>query len=136
MLDREGSGDDTRREDIETNIENRLAANGWEKRSAAIVVDPELEIWTWSDSPEVPQALGWTTGFPDFKEWLVSEGHLRPGDVKPHRPKEAVHAVLRHTRKRRSSSIFHQIAANVSFQRCTDPAFEKFRSVLQGWFPS
>jgi hypothetical protein len=30
-----------------------LFTSGWENRAAAVVLDPELEIWVWSDSPEV-----------------------------------------------------------------------------------
>lgn len=135
MLDREGCGDPARREEIEADIEGRLAVNGWSQRCAAIALDPELEVWAWSDSPHVPRALGWDGTPEEFKDWLANEGRFASGDPKPRRPKETLDAVLRRTQKRRSSAIFLEIASKVSFERCTDPAFEKLQSVLRGWFP-
>ena len=43
VLDREGCGSQNQSEVIEVEIENRLRINGWENRSAAICIDPELE---------------------------------------------------------------------------------------------
>jgi hypothetical protein len=67
MLDREGSGVEAclSAEEMEDNIEDRLMRNGWrtsagEQRAAAIVLDPELEIWVWSQSPHVACVLGLT----------------------------------------------------------------------------
>jgi hypothetical protein len=83
----------------------------------------------------VPRALGWDGTPEEFKDWLANEGRFASGDPKPRRPKETLDAVLRRTQKRRSSAIFLEIASKVSFERCTDPAFEKLQSVLRGWFP-
>ena len=59
LLDREGSGRESRsRLELEEDLEGRLATE-WSERSAVVVIDPELEIWLWSDSPEVDAVLGW-----------------------------------------------------------------------------
>ena len=44
-------------EKIEEKIQDDLNENGWEGRSAVIVIDPELEIWVWSTSPHVPEVI-------------------------------------------------------------------------------
>lgn len=135
MLDRDGCGrENLSRESLEEDLEGRLSKAGWQDRAAAIVLDPELEIWVWSDSPEVDSALGWATKRPGLREWLCSEGYLAGGETKPNRPKEAVVRALRISRKSRSSSLYLQLAECVSTQRCSDPAFVKFKTMLQRWF--
>ncbi len=136
LFDREGSGREERsREDLEQDLEQRLASAGWGDRAAAVVVDPELEIWIWSDSPHVDEVLGWKNRSPALRSWLVEAGFLAEGELKPERPKEAVEKALRLARKARSSSRYRQLAERVSFQRCEDLAFQKLKRVLQGWFP-
>ena len=51
-------------ENLETEAEQRLSSSGWDDRAVAIVLDPELEIWVWSDSPEVDDVLGWRGRIP------------------------------------------------------------------------
>jgi hypothetical protein len=123
------------REDLERLVETRLAQNGWADRSAAVVIDPELEVWVWSDSPHVPTALRWSGDQASLREWLVGKGYLQEGQAKPQRPKKAVEDVLKLSGTPRSSSIYREIAGQVSFQRCTDPALVKLRTVLKQWFP-
>jgi len=135
VFDREGCGRIEPRETIEKEVEARLAANGWANRSAAVVIDPELEAWVWSDSPHVQTALRWTKGRPQLEEWLVQKGYRHPEQQKPHQPKKAVEDLLRLSKTPRSSSIYRELAEQVSFQRCTDPAFLKLRQVLKQWFP-
>ena len=135
MFDRHGSGRDiASREEIETAVERQLAINGWKERSAAIVCDPELEIWVWSDSPEVEEVLGWRGKQPTLGEWLVAEGHCNAGTAKPGDPKEAMRQSLRAVGKSPSASQFRDLAGRVGFARCTDPAFLKFKQTLQLWF--
>jgi len=135
MLDREGSGrEGLPREELEAEIEQRLSTSGWGERAAAIVLDPELEIWVWSDSPEVDAALGWSGRTPSLAAWLVSQGYRVPGQHKPQEPKKAMEEALRIARKQRSSAIYLRLAQRVSIQRCADPAFTKFKTVLQRWF--
>jgi hypothetical protein len=135
VFDREGCGRDKSREALEEEVEARLAANGWANRCAAVVIDPVLEAWVWSDSPHVLTALGWTRGRAELEEWLTQEGFLHAGLQKPQQPKKAVEKLLRLSKTPYSSSIFRGLAEQVSFQRCNDPAFLKLKQVLRRWFP-
>lgn len=140
LFDREGCGrEEALREELEGEVERLLADHGWKDRCAAVVFDPELEIWMWSDSPQVDVVLGWTDRSPDLRAWLEEQGFLSSGSFKPSRPKEAVEAVLRLTGRatgtRRSSALYAELAARVGLTRCTDPAFAKLRSMLLEWFP-
>jgi hypothetical protein len=135
MLDREGCGRETLSpEELEQQAEAELAGSGWPGRAAAVVLDPELEIWVWSDSPHVDAQIGWS-GQPALREWLREAGFLEPQQVKPARPKEALEAALRKMRKPRSAALFRTLADKVSLSRCTDRAFLKLKATLQTWFP-
>ncbi|NJL28558.1 MAG: hypothetical protein HC897_12045 [Thermoanaerobaculia bacterium] len=98
------------------------------------MLDPELEAWLWSDSPHVDSVLGWKDRNPTLRAWLAEQGFLVEGAAKPSQPKEAVEKALRVVRKPRSSALYRQLAERVSFERCTDPAFARFKDVLRGWF--
>jgi len=136
VFDRVGCGSDLSRERLEEEVKTRLVQSGWDEDAcAAIVIDPLLEAWFWSDSPHVLNALRWTRGRAELVEWLTREGFLHPGLQKPEQPKEAVEKLLRLSRTPYSSSIFRELAEQVSFQRCNDPAFLKLKQVLRQWFP-
>lgn len=136
MFDREGSGrEDLDATELETRLEGELQANGWQDRGAVVVLDPELEIWVWSDSPEVDRSLGWSGRLPSVRDWLVEEQFLKQRDLKPERPKEAFRHALQHVRKPPSPAIFSELARSVSVNRCTDRAFQKFTHTLSSWFP-
>lgn len=136
VFDREGCGVLGRsRAELENQLEGQLSQAGWGDRAAVTVLDPELEIWVWSDSPEVARVLGWQNTNPDLWSWLITEGFVQSPGSKPSRPKEAVEAAIRRSRKRRSSSLYFELAHRVSVRRCTDPAFAKFRTTLKTWFP-
>jgi hypothetical protein len=135
MFDREGCGREMlSAEELERQAEAELVAKGWPDRAAVIVLDPELEIWVWSDSPHVDAQIGWS-GQPGLRDWLRGAGFLQAGQVKPARPKEALEAALRKSRKARSATLFRALAEKVSLSRCTDRAFLKLKSTLQTWFP-
>jgi hypothetical protein len=137
LMDREGGGAQVERQPravLERKIEQHLSTNGWKGRAAAIVIDPEIEIWVWSRVPEVEAALGWTSRSPGLWEWAEAKGFLRAGQAKPVRPKEAMEAALTQVHKPRSSMIYRQLAENVNFAGCTDPAFLKLRQTLGNWF--
>ena len=135
VFDRDGSGrEDLTRDQIEALVERRLAQNGWEQRAAAVVIDPELERWVWADSSEVDRVLGWSGHTPGLHQWLRREGHLRPSQLKPERPKEALRAALRSVGKPPSSSLFEQLARCLPLNQCQDPAFAKLVEVLRIWF--
>jgi hypothetical protein len=135
MFDREGCGrEDLTREELEQAVEARLAQNGWDDRAVAVVLDPELEVWVWTDSPHVDAALGWEGQDQTLRAWLMQNGFAFTEREKPIHPKEAVEKVLRLVRKPRSSSIYQQMASGVNFGACVDQAFAKFRATLRLWF--
>lgn len=135
MFDREGCGHEhLTRTDLESDVEARLAATGWDARACCIVFDPELEIWVWSDSPHVAQILGWPNRETELRELLKQKSYFVAQESKPSHPKEAVEAALKQARIPRSSSLYQQLATQVSFRRCTDAAFLKFKATLQTWF--
>ena len=137
MFDREGCGQETvTRAQLESSVETQLSQSGWQNRATVIVFDPELEVWVWSDSPHVDEALGWSGRQPDLRTWLVTVGCSVNKTAKPARPKEAVCKALKLARKPRSSSTYLQLAERVSLARCVDPAFHKFTTTLLRWFPS
>jgi hypothetical protein len=135
IFDREGSGkDECSRAELEAEVEQRLRLSGWQDRAAAVVIDPELEIWVWSDSPVVDDVLGWSGRTPRLGQWLQIEGYFQRDQRKPNRPKEAMERAMRIVRRSRSSAIFRELAERVSVNRCLDPAFLKLKTVLQTWF--
>jgi len=137
MFDRQGCGAEGQtREALEQAVTRALSSAGWGDRAAALVLDPELEAWVWSDSPHVSRCLGWEGREPDLRTWLRKEALWPEADLKPADPKAAVEAALRAVCKPRSSAIYDELARNVSFQRCSDPAFLKLRAVLTAWFPA
>ena len=119
--------------EIAAKVQSDLDGNGWRNRSAVIVVDPELEIWVWSDSPHVPQMLDsdWAT----IRAFAQAQGYWNAGLAKPTQPKALLDDLLYHANRHRSSALFTQLARVVSVERCQDPSFARFRSVLQEWFP-
>lgn len=135
IFDREGSGrEQISREALESEIEQHLSGSGWDDRATAIVIDPELENWVWSDSACVDNCLGWFEEEPDLRTWLQRKGFLEEGQIKPHRPKEAVEEALRFVSKPRSSAIYYDLAKQTPFENCIDSAFNKLRIVLRNWF--
>lgn len=137
VFDRHGCGNEGQsRVALEEDVEERLRRNGWANRSAAIVLDPELEAWVWSDSPEVDRVLGWAGKQPDLRTWLREEGLWSDDASKPSDPKQAMRSAQRHARQPASAAVYRQLAQSVGVERCTDPAFEKLRATLQRWFPA
>lgn len=135
MLDCEGSGRESLgRAEMERDLTARLSPD-WGEHAAALVLDPELEVWLWSGSPHVDHALGWAGRTPDLRTWMVKDGLLGANEVKPDRPKEAVEKALRVARKPRSSALYRKLAERVSLRTCQDVAFTRFGEILRGWFP-
>lgn len=136
MFDHEGSGrEKLEREQLERQVEQQLENNGWDGRCAALVLQPELEIWVWTDSAVLDQVIGWTGRSVLVRDWLRARGFTMNASGKPDRPKEALREALREVRKPVSASLFAQLAAGAGLERCVDPGFHKFRRTLQRWFP-
>lgn len=136
VFDRDGSGATASAAAIEVAVRGRLAASGWDGRADAIVIDPELEVWVWSNSPKVDEALFWSGRKPGLRPWLRSLDLWPAGLPKPPQPKETVLRVLRETGIPPSSSIYGKLATTVSVERCVDPAFGRLKERLRDWFPS
>ncbi len=69
-----------------------------------------------------------------MRRFLIGQGFLTASQTKPDRPKEAMEAILRVNKKARSSSIYRQLAEEVSLDHCRDPSFLKLRELLSAWF--
>jgi hypothetical protein len=120
IFDREGCGKEhLSPTELADQVESALERKGWTRRhTTAIILDPELEIWVWSDSPEVDVVLGWQGRDPNLRAWLATNQYIVANIAKPQRPKEAMQAALRQVRQARSSSLFQRLAETVSFDRC------------------
>ena len=135
VFDHQGCGSKAPREKIQQEVELGLERNGWQGRSKAIVIAPELESWVWSPTGDVARALGWGRDFDQLRAWLEDAG-LWPGrKSKPTDPKEATRQALRRNRKVLSSALFKKLATSVRFDGCHDPAFNELLTILQTWFP-
>jgi hypothetical protein len=136
VFDHEGSGQEMQpAHDVEQDLRARLANSGWGERAEVLVIQPELEIWIWSDSPEVDRALGWQGRTPGLREWLKSEGLWAANAAKPCNPRKCLLQALREVRKPYSSAVFRPIAEGVSLHRCKDQCFGRLKEILQRWFP-
>lgn len=135
IFDYEGCGAEhiKSREQIESEVESLLEKNGWMDRTAAIVIQPEVEAWLWQDNPHVERALGWEN-FLSLYQWARQEGKIAHGEAKPLRPKETLELALRLSRVAKSSATYAQIAATVSYRNCTDQAFLKLVKRITDWF--
>ena len=137
IFDREGSGMEQKQpQEMQKELNREFKDSAWGKRARAIVLDPELEAWVWSNSPHVDDVAGWQNRRPSLRRWLISQGHLQEEATKPERPKEALEAALRTVRKPRSASLYRQLAEKVSLRRCNDPSFLELKTVLTAWFPA
>jgi hypothetical protein len=135
MLDHDGCGrEEDSPEEIENDVTEQLRGTGWGDRARTLVLAPELEVWVWSDSPEVDRCLGWSGRLPDLRQWLAQKGLWREDREKPADPKPAMKAALREAGKAFSASIFRELARKVSVNRCTDRTFLRFKNILQEWF--
>lgn len=133
IFDREGSGgENLTREQLEISVEQSLQ-NFWENRVSTIVIDPELENWIWIRSPHVADATNWGD-IDELYNWMAENNWKNDNINKPPRPKEALEAVLKKSKKPFSSSVHKAIAAKASYKHCTDPAFLKMIEKLIEWF--
>lgn len=137
LFDHHGSGQEDRSVgELQSELEERLSKTGWDDRACVVILNPELEIWIWSDSPQVDECLGWQGHQPDLRTWLRGRGLLASDALKPDDPKLALEEALKVVNKRRSAVIYRQLSERVSVNRCTDPGFQRFRSNLSMWFYS
>jgi hypothetical protein len=134
IFDKEGCGNELfSRSELESEVETSLSINGWRDRAKVIVIDPELENWIWVKSTQLAEIISWEN-IDSLYQWLSDQEYLIAESPKPKHPKEAFEAALYISKKRRSSSIYKQIASRVSFKNCTDPSFLKFIQCMGDWF--
>ena len=123
---------------IQRSVKSKLTGKGWAKENIeVIVIEPELEVWLWQDSPHIARAFKNFDYSPhsSLRKWLEARGHWEPTSLKPARPKEAFELVGRTTCTPRSSAIYQEIASRVSVRGCVDPSFQLLWNTLQRWFP-
>jgi hypothetical protein len=122
---------------IEATIKDNLMRNGWrEENVEVIVIEPELEIWLWQDSPSIAGALRFDhSPYPTLKKWLEAKGFWQDDALKPARPKEAFEHIARKSGFPISGATYARMVQQLSVRRCTDPAFCQLRATLQCWFP-
>jgi hypothetical protein len=120
-------------EEVRVEIEHRLNANGWHGRSAAAVIEPELEVLLWQDNVNVERALRHSG--PPLRQLLAKDGRWPAGAAKPPAPRALITTLIRTNRAGAPMAVYGQIAGAVSTTRCVDPAFHRVRDVLREWFP-
>ena len=139
VFDRHGCGDSRAGAAIEESVERDLAANGWRGRSRVIVIEPELETWLWTGSPQVSAALGWGQDYVGLRSRLEAAGLWGKHLPKPDDPKRAATAAIRWApaprKLRRSAAWFGSLAGRMPLEQCRDPSFRRLRETLQAWFP-
>ncbi len=135
VFDRHGCGSQEAAADLERSVEQSLSATGWDGCCRIVVIDPELDIWVWSDSPHVDRLLGWGDRDPTLRDWLAQEGLLAADASKPTAPKEALERALRLAHRPRSSALYYELARSVSIARCQDRAFLRLRVFFADRFP-
>jgi hypothetical protein len=137
LFDYHGSGQDEKAmaDDLQSQLEEQLAHNGWENRARVIVLVPELEAWVWGESPKVDEILNWKGKTPDLRSWLESQQIWGQDEsnqrlAKPSDPKLALDRALRQVQKPHSSAVFRSLAEQVSFKNCVDASFLRFKNSL------
>lgn len=125
---------DASTEVLERRVCEKLLDVGWtEDRVGTVVIEPELEAWVWSDSPEIARVLGWGD-VSGLVAWLQEEGLWPEGEKKPPQPKEAMLCALREAKIPHTPRIFRELAERVSLKRCADPSFQRLHNLLVAWF--
>lgn len=120
---------------IRSRIMQDCSTEGWDiDRVCVIVLDPEVEVWIWQESPHVREALGFAPG--ESLRAAVSSAAWPDDAAKPLRPKEALQQLLRARGKPFSKAIHRKIAEGTTIKRCVDPGLQQLREFLQRQFPA
>lgn len=115
---------------VQTDLDQMQA--GWGR---SIVIDPELEVWLFTDSPRLDEALGWSGRTPDLRAWLRAQGEWPEGMPKPPDPEKAFRKAMYEVRLPAAASLFGAVARTVSLVRCRDASFVALVEQLRSWFP-
>lgn len=123
-------------QDIRNALEGHLREAGWSPpQGCAIVIEPEVDNWLWTDTPHTAAALRWPS-VTELRQALQERDMWPEGAAKPPQPKEAAAWAIRQKGKPRSSAIYEQVASRVSLSRCSDPAVATLVNALRQWFPA
>ena len=110
----------------------RLNQNGWNDRCEVVVIDPELEVWLWQNSPHVEQALMFTGS---LRQHLQNNGQWPAGAPKPLKPKDTIQALVKAKKTLKTKVVYSRIARSISIHGCTDQSFGLFANTMRQWFP-
>ncbi len=121
--------------ELEERIAERLGRTGLAGWAVPVVIEPELETWVFSDSPHVPEVLGWKGPSSTFRKTLEERDLWKAADAKPADPRAALEYILKRTGRSRSSSLYRRLAGRVNTAGCRDRAFLRLKGLLQDWFP-
>lgn len=131
LFDREGCGRDALEPaELQQLVQDKLDARGWQGRSGVVVLDPELEVWVWSDSLHAAEVLG--LPYASYRKLMAD--NTPSGCTKPLRPKELMESAIRTASVPMSASLYSGLARAVGVERCSDPAFLRLRGLLSSWF--
>jgi hypothetical protein len=116
-------------------LEKRLRDRNMAEWARPVVIEPELEVWVFADSPHVSTVLGWKDPAQPLRAELDRRGLWPDSSAKPPDPKATVEWALRQMGKPRSSALYGDLASRVSLSKCGDRSFLRLRSTLSSWFP-
>lgn len=119
--------------EVEEHIQRALSAD-WGDRASAVAIEPEVEMWVWSSSPQLATSLGWEGSTGSLRAWLEARDLWETDAPKPSEPKDAFERVCRKARSPATSAMFGQVLSKVSLASCVDPAFMRLRDRLTAWF--
>lgn len=120
-------------DEVRRDILDRLRRNGWSERCEVVVIDPELEVWLWQNSPHVEQALMFSGG--SLRQQLLDSGMWPADAVKPLDPKATFQALVNRKKALKTKVVYARIARSISIHGCTDPSFVLFATTMRKWFP-
>src|SRR6266436_3081128 len=120
---------------VREEIRNNLLHNGWSAECVEVVViDPELEVWLWQRrNPHIARAFRYN-GAISLEEFLEAEGFWPSAAVKPPKPKDAAHLLLRRYRAGVPMVVYRLTIEHISVSGCQDPAFSRLVGALRRWF--
>lgn len=135
VFDYQGCGrGDVSSVELAAQVRDRLSASGWGERAEAIAINPELEAWAFSASPNVEECLGWPKHRGRLRPWLERENLWAEGHSKPLDPRTALERALFEAQRPRSAAIYECLGKRVGLKGCRDEAFQKLKLTLSDWF--